>query len=60
VVPSPTPAYDAEYSADYLKSLPVDEYFGKTTKDLLKEIGDDVTRGFCVEVIHYLQDATMK
>lgn len=49
VVPSSTPAYDAEYSADYLKSKHVDEYFGKSTKALLTEVGDDATRGFCSE-----------
>ena len=60
VVPSSTPSYDAEYSTDYLKSLPVDEYFSKSAQQLLEEIKDDATRGFCTEVIRYLQDATMK
>lgn len=59
-MPSSTPSYDAEYSVDYLKSLPVDEYFAKSTRVLLEEIKDNATRGFCTEVIHYLQDATMK
>ena len=60
VVPSPTPAYDAEYSTDYLKSLPADEHFNESTKNLLGKIADDAVRGYCVELIHYLQDATMK
>ena len=58
VVPSSTPSYDAEYSTDYLKAQKVDEYFGNSTKALLEEIQDDITRGYCVEVLHYLQDAT--
>ncbi|CAB9497364.1 expressed unknown protein [Seminavis robusta] len=60
VVPSSTPSYDAEYSKDYLTSLAVDEFFNKSSKALLEDIQDGATRGFCVEVIRYLQDATMK
>ena len=60
VVPSSTPSYDAEYSAKYLESLPVDKFFGKSTRELLEEITDAATRGYCTEVIRYLQDATMK
>lgn len=60
VVPSSTPAYDAEYSLEYLKSVPMDDYFSTSTKTLLDEIGDAATKGFCVEVIQYLQNATMK
>ena len=60
VVPSPTPSYDSEYNRDYLKSLPIDEFFSKTTQRLLEEVQDDATRGFCTELICYLQDATMK
>jgi hypothetical protein len=60
VVPSPTPAYDSEYTQEYLKAQAVDEYFNKSAKALLTEIKDDAVRGYCVEVIHYLQDATMK
>jgi len=58
VVPSSTPSYDAEYSADYLKAQTVDAFFSNSTKALLEEIQDDTTRGYCVEVLHYLQDAT--
>lgn len=60
VVPSPTPAYDSEYSQEYLRQQKVDEYFSKSATGLLGEIKDDAVRGYCVEVIKYLQDATMR
>lgn len=37
----------------------MDEFFSKTATELLGEIKDNAVRGYCVEVIRYLQDATM-
>lgn len=59
VVPSPTPAYGSKYNQEYLRQQVVDEFFSKSARELLGEISDDAIRGYCVEVIKYLQDATM-
>jgi hypothetical protein len=44
----------------YLWQQKVDKYFSKSATSLLDEIKDDAVRGYCVEVIKYLQDATMQ
>jgi len=63
VVPSSTPAYDSSYQAEYLKSLTPDdlEGAGGELDDARAAIGavqDDATRGYCVELMNYLSNAT--
>lgn len=62
IIPSSTPSYDTHYQEDYLKTRTLQDL--KETdcpsfvKDWLSNILDVSTRGYCVELIRYLSDAT--
>jgi len=62
IIPSSTPSYDTCYQNKYLKSLTLEDLDGTScpacAKDWLTEISDAATRGYCVELIRYLSDAT--
>ncbi|KAL7543770.1 hypothetical protein ACHAWF_007455 [Thalassiosira exigua] len=62
VIPSSTPSYDASYREGYLKSLTPDapSEFGcpSFVRDWLEDVSDPATRGYCVELVRYLSDAT--
>ena len=64
IIPSSTPSYDTSYEHEYLKSLTFEDLDGtganypKYVKDLLLDITDDATRGYCIELLRYLTDAT--
>ena len=62
VIPSSTPSYDTCYQTEYLKTLTLDELDGmkcpQFVKDWLSDVSDPATRGYCIELIRYLSDAT--
>jgi hypothetical protein len=62
IIPSSTPSYDSYYQTEYLKSLTLKNLDGTNcssfVKDWLSNISDASTRGYCVELIRYLSDAT--
>jgi hypothetical protein len=59
IIPSSTPSYDTHYQVEYLKSLSVDELeCSSFVKAWLNDINDDGVKGYCIELIRYLTDAT--
>jgi len=64
IIPSSTPSYDTSYQHEYLKSLTLEDLDGMGyscptfVKDWLSDISDLASRGYCVELIRYLSDAT--
>lgn len=58
VVPSSTPSYDTAYTSEYLNSLSLSSGIGKETEELIKSVDDTTVRGYCMELVNYLQDAT--
>jgi hypothetical protein len=59
IIPSSTPSYDTHYQVDYLKSLSVDDLECCVfVKAWLNDIGDEVVKGYCIELVEYLTDAT--
>lgn len=60
IIPSSNPSYDAHYSPEYLRgrSCQVNYSFSKSTKDLLSHVSDELTLGFCHEIIDYIRIAT--
>lgn len=59
IIPSSTPSYDTHYKVDYLKSLSVDDLeCSMFVKSWLNDIGDEAVKGYCIELIRYLTDAT--
>jgi len=60
IIPSSNPSYDTHYQRSYLESH-TGEVNGKVlpfVKDLLMDISDAAVRGYCVEILNYLIDAT--
>jgi hypothetical protein len=62
IIPSSNPSYDTTYKEEYLQSRgqDVSEYMNKSTKNLLLAITNNSTRGYCVLLIEYLQNACRK
>ncbi|KAL7536023.1 hypothetical protein ACHAXR_006864 [Thalassiosira sp. AJA248-18] len=64
IIPSSTPSYDTCYENEYLKSRTLEDLDGTScpafVKDWLSGISDDATRGYCVELLRYLSDATLE
>ena len=59
VIPSSTPSYDTHYQVNYLKSLLVDDLeCAPYVKAWLNDIDDKSVRGYCIQLIRYLADAT--
>ena len=60
IIPSSTPSYDTHYQVDYLKSLSVDglNKCSSFVKAWLNDIGDEAVKGYCIELVRYLTDAT--
>eukprot|EP00581_Thalassiosira_minuscula_P008497 CAMPEP_0183706686 /NCGR_PEP_ID=MMETSP0737-20130205/3445_1 /TAXON_ID=385413 /ORGANISM="Thalassiosira miniscula, Strain CCMP1093" /LENGTH=808 /DNA_ID=CAMNT_0025934161 /DNA_START=81 /DNA_END=2507 /DNA_ORIENTATION=- len=61
IIPSSTPSYDTSYQPEYLKSLAEDvdgESHPEFVKEWLKDISDPAVRGYCLELVRYLSDAT--
>jgi hypothetical protein len=58
VVPSSTPSYDSAYTTDYLKSTSLSKAASKEVEKFIKKIDDKVVRGYCIELVNYLIDAT--
>ena len=61
IIPSSTPSYDTCYQNEYLKSLTMDDFDDSTpafVKKFVFDISDEATRGYCVELLRYLSDAT--
>ena len=58
VVPSSTPSYDSVYTTDYLKSVELSDLVVKDVEKFIKKINDKTVRGYCIELVNYLVDAT--
>ncbi|KAL3790421.1 hypothetical protein HJC23_013593 [Cyclotella cryptica] len=59
IIPSSTPSYDTHYQVDYLKSLSVDDVeCSSFVKAWLNDIRDEAVKGYCIELLVYLADAT--
>ncbi|KAL9182185.1 hypothetical protein ACHAXT_012837 [Thalassiosira profunda] len=62
IIPSSTPSYDTSYQKEYLEKLTVERLDGtgcpSFVKDWLSDIADAATRGYCIELVQYLADAT--
>jgi hypothetical protein len=59
IIPSSTPSYDTHYQVDYLKSLSADGLeCSSFVKDWLNDINDKAVKGYCIELVRYLTDAT--
>lgn len=62
IIPSSTPSYDTCYTNEYLTSRTVHDLEGTKcpmyVKDWLLDITNATTRGYCIEVLSYLCDAT--
>ncbi len=60
IIPSSTPSYDTCYQTSYLESSSLDKLSEcpKFVTDWLSDISDAATRGYCIELLHYLSDAT--
>lgn len=59
LVPSSTPSYDSEYNKKYLSKL---THFAAVIphaiQNLVKSAHDHAVRGYCVELLNYIADAT--
>ena len=62
IIPSSNPSYDTTYKEEYLQSRGrnLSEYMNKSTKNMLLAITNNSTRGYCVLLIEYLQNACRK
>jgi len=63
IIPSSTPSYDTHYRKEFLESLTLEDLYSGTecptfVKEWLSDITDGTTRGYCVELVRYLSDAT--
>ena len=62
IIPSSTPSYDACYREEYLASRTPEDLDGAGcpghVRDWLSDIADPAARGYCVELVRYLCDAT--
>ena len=62
IIPSSTPSYDACYREEYLASRTPEDLDGACcpghVRDWLSDVADPVARGYCVELVRYLCDAT--
>jgi len=58
VVPSSTPSYDSAYTVDYLKSVSLSDSVSKEVEKFIKSVDDKTVRGYCIELVNYLVDAT--
>ena len=60
IIPSSTPSYDTCYQTSYLESTSLDVLSECPTfvADWLSDISDAATRGYCIELLRYLADAT--
>jgi len=57
IVPSSNPSYDTTYTTTFLIKQASKKCSG-LVGDFLKDISDEITRGYCVTLLEYLQDAT--
>lgn len=59
IIPSSTPSYDTHYQVEYLQSLATDDLdCPPFVKDWLNDVSDSAVKGYCIELIRYLADAT--
>ena len=60
IIPSSTPSYDTCYQSSYLESVSIDDLSNCPTfvREWLSFISDAQTRGYCIELLRYLVDAT--
>ncbi|KAL3772360.1 hypothetical protein ACHAW5_010362 [Stephanodiscus triporus] len=62
IIPSSTPSYGARYRDEYLRSRTLEDLDGTScpvhAREWLSDIVDVTTRGYCVELVRYLCDAT--
>ncbi|KAL7431676.1 hypothetical protein ACHAXM_002774 [Skeletonema potamos] len=60
IIPSSNPSYDTCYQTSYLESssLDVSSECPTFVTDWLSEISDAATRGYCIELLRYIADAT--
>ena len=62
IIPSSTPSYDTHYRPEYLAKLTLEDLDGTNcpayVKDWVSDIANEATRGYCVELVRYLSDAT--
>jgi len=57
VIPSPTPGYNAYYSLSYLEKKAADPSPVAGAHALLELLESKASRGYCIEVLEYIQDA---
>jgi hypothetical protein len=60
VVPSSTPSYDSAYNPKYLHSVSLSDSTTKDVAHFVDSVHDKTIRGYCIELINYLQDATLE
>lgn len=62
LIPSSNPSYDTTYKQEYLQERGRDsiEYMNKSTRNMLLAITNILTRGYCMLLIEYLQNACRK
>jgi hypothetical protein len=58
VVPSSTPSYDSAYTPKYLHSVSLSDFTPKGVAHFVDSVQDKTIRGYCIELVNYLQDAT--
>ena len=59
VIPSSTPSYDTGYNPEYLRGLSVEGLeCSRGVKGWVESVVDPAARGYCVEILRYLIDAT--
>lgn len=60
VVPSSTPSYDSTYTVEYLNSVDLSPSISGPVKNLVLKVENTTVRGYCFELLNYLEDATRK
>lgn len=58
VVPSSTPSYDSTYTPNYLHSVSLSASVAKDVATFVQSVNDKTIRGYCIELVNYLEDAT--
>ena len=58
VVPSSTPSYDSMYNLEYLKRVSLSDSITHDISRFIHGIHDKSIRGYCTELVNYLDDAT--
>lgn len=59
VVPSSTPGYGSEYTPSFLQQQATKSRSGRTGS-FLSDVTDDLSRGYCITLLEYLEDATQE